>query len=163
MATNPQPKLRVLADANVLVAASAWPRWPYEVILHAVKGDYQLVLSRDIIKEARQSLARINEQFVAQFDAILDATNYEEAPGATPEEITFNAFDIRDPKDIHVATVAVTAQVDCLVTHDKDLTDNNALKNQIPVILPAVFLRDYLGWTSEQLEAIRQRRWPDLK
>jgi hypothetical protein len=29
-------------------------------------------------------------------------------------------------------------------------------------MLPAVFLRDVLGWSSEALETIRYRRWEDL-
>lgn len=36
---------RVAVDTNVLIAGFGWPRWPYEVIQHAIVGDYQLVLS----------------------------------------------------------------------------------------------------------------------
>jgi predicted nucleic acid-binding protein len=52
MATNPPDKLRVMVDANVLFAGTLWPRFPYEVLRHAVLGDYQLVLSSRIIDEA---------------------------------------------------------------------------------------------------------------
>lgn len=38
-----------MVDANVLVSALGWPRFPDEVIQHAVKDDYQLVLSPRII------------------------------------------------------------------------------------------------------------------
>jgi hypothetical protein len=47
------------------------------------------------------------------------------------------------------------------VTTDKDFTDpsNVELHRRLKVVLPAVFLRDYMGWTSEALEAIRTRSW----
>jgi predicted nucleic acid-binding protein len=40
-----QPELRVMVDANILIAGSVWPRWPYEVLQHALRGDFGLVLS----------------------------------------------------------------------------------------------------------------------
>jgi len=48
------------------------------------------------------------------------------------------------------------------VSHDKDLTESEALQQQVPVLLPAVFLRDLMGWTSEELEVIRSRIWQEL-
>ena len=38
-------KLRVMLDATVLIAGSVWPRWSYEVIQHALQGDFQLILA----------------------------------------------------------------------------------------------------------------------
>ena len=29
---------RVMLDANVLIAGSVWPRWPYEVLQHALRA-----------------------------------------------------------------------------------------------------------------------------
>jgi hypothetical protein len=40
----------------VLFAAVHSPRFSFEVIQHAIKGDYQLVLSPYIIEEARQQV-----------------------------------------------------------------------------------------------------------
>jgi hypothetical protein len=58
-------------------------------------------------------------------------------------------------------------RVNFLVTYDKDLTEVyeanlRRLHEQVGVLLPPVFLGDYMGWTSEQLERIRNRNWPDL-
>lgn len=49
-------KLRVMVDANILVAGSIWPRFPYAVLHHATIGDYRLVLSPEIIAEARNAI-----------------------------------------------------------------------------------------------------------
>ena len=69
---------------------------------------------------------------------------------------------MRDLNDIPVAAAAITAQVDCLISSDKDLTESEELKQHVPVLLPAVFLREHIGWTSEELEAIRHRTWQDM-
>ena len=57
-------------------------------------------------------------------------------------------------------------KVDVFVTSDRDFTDPGAvadrLSAQVRIMLPAVFLRQIAGWTSEELEAIRDRTWADL-
>ena len=50
-----QPELRVMLDANILIAGSVWPRWPYEVLQHALRGDFRLVLSEYVIQQARHA------------------------------------------------------------------------------------------------------------
>jgi putative PIN family toxin of toxin-antitoxin system len=162
MAANPPSKLRVTVDANVLVAGSAWARWAYEVLQHAVKGDYQLVLSAEIVQEARASITKLGKQYAERLEEMLLNCDFEETRAATAGEIASNTLQIRDPKDIHVAVSAVAAKVSCLVTNDKNLTENDLLKQQVQVILPAVFLRDYMGWSSEELEAIRHRTWEEM-
>jgi predicted nucleic acid-binding protein len=152
-----------MVDANVLVAGSVWARWPHAVLRHALAGDYRLVLSPLVIEEARQ---RIQETFPAswqRFSDYLSTLEYEEVEDATAEAITANLNLSRDVKDVPVAVVAVRSGVSCLVTSDKDLTESEALKKQVKVVLPAVFLREYMGWSSEQLEAIRYRDWDELE
>jgi predicted nucleic acid-binding protein len=82
----------------------------------------------------------------------------------TDEEITRHEQLVRDAKDIHVALAAIDAKVDYLISQDKDLTDpNEPIHQYLKVLLPGKFLRDYLGWTSDELETIRHRNWEDLE
>ncbi len=37
--------MRVMVDTTVLIGGSGWPRWPYEVLLAGLRGQYQLVVS----------------------------------------------------------------------------------------------------------------------
>ncbi len=157
MAINNPNKLRVLVDANVLFAGAVWRRWPHEVLRHAVIGDFKLVLSPRIIQEARTALADIKPETVDDFDELLKATEYEEVDTPSIEDEAAQASLSRDPKDVHVALAALDAKVDCLVSYDKDLTESEPLKKRMLVLLPPVFLRDYMGWTSDELEAIRLR------
>ena len=39
---------RVFVDANILLSGNAFPRWPYEVLQHALNGEIHLVLSHEI-------------------------------------------------------------------------------------------------------------------
>ena len=55
MADQPD-KPRTMTDANILLAGNAFPRWPYEVLQHAVDGDYRLVLCPLVIKQAREHM-----------------------------------------------------------------------------------------------------------
>jgi predicted nucleic acid-binding protein len=80
----------------------------------------------------------------------------------TPEILASHHQLVRDPKDVPVALAAITAKVDCLISSDKDLTESKELKKYVSVLLPAVFLREYMGWTSEELEAISGRTWSDI-
>ncbi len=164
MATNETSNLRVMVDANVLFAGVGWPRFLYEVLQHAVSGDYQLVLSSFVINEARRHILRLFPRVIEQFDTILAASNYEEVPTPSKDELTAHAGLVRDTQDIPVALAAINAQVDCFITQDKDFTDpGEPIHQHLTILLPGTFLREHMGWTSDQLEAIRKRNWGDLK
>lgn len=131
------------------------------LLQHAVAGDFQLVLSPFVIEEARRHLARLAPDALPDFEAFLRLSDYEAAPDPTSAEVAAHLQLVRDPKDVPVALAALQAQVDVVVSHDRDLTESEALQAQVPVLLPAVFLRDLMGWTSEELEAIRHRNWQE--
>lgn len=166
MATGQSRLLLVMADANLLVVGTAWPRWPYEVLRHAIRGDYQLVLSAQIIAEARSALREIAPRRLPEFEEVLSLSDYIETPTPSEVDIEANRNLIRDPKDIHVALAAIRANLDCLITQDKDFMaqdeTTHILLKQLNIMLPGTFLRQHMGWTSEQLEAIRYRTWGDL-
>lgn len=166
MAQNLPSKLRVMLDANILVAGIGWPRFPSAVLQHAFRGDYQLVLTEGIIEEARTTVYDVLPDRAQALDQFLQEVDYELVLTPTDEEIAANANLVRDPKDVHVALAAINANVDYLISQDKDLTvqddSTKALRERLNIMLPGTFLREYMGWTSEALEAIRQRTWRDL-
>lgn len=145
MANLPLDKLRVMLDANVLFAAIGWPRFPYEVVQHAIKGDFKLVLSPRIIYEARGAVAFALPKRIKIFEATLEATNFDQVVDPTADDIFDNAGLVRDIKDVHVALAAMSAGVDYLISQDRDLTEiyesNQPLHDKVKVILPAALLR----------------------
>ncbi len=153
---------KVMLDATVLFAGIGWPRWSYEVLRHALNGDYQLVLSPLVIEQARRNLEKKLPALVRAFDAWLNLVPFELVSDPKLEEIQGNRTLVRDISDVPVALAAMAARVDYLVSDDKDLTDKEAtreLSQRLTVIRPVIFLREVMGWSKEDLEDLRHRNW----
>jgi hypothetical protein len=65
-----------------------------------------------------------------------------------------------------VALAAINAEVDYLVSEDKDLTVQDettiTLRQKLNIMISGTFLREVMGWNSKSLENIRHRTWRDL-
>ncbi|MEW5872450.1 MAG: PIN domain-containing protein [Chloroflexota bacterium] len=161
-----RPELRVMVDANILIAGSIWPRWPYEVLQHALRGDFRLVLSEFVIQQARLHFQKRFSAYSAQFDAFLQICPHELAPGPNQDQVAQHSDLVRDPSDVPVALAAINAGVDYLVSEDKDLTAQDEttvqLRRLLKVMISGTFLREVMGWSSQDLEKIRHRTWRDL-
>jgi hypothetical protein len=70
-----------MVDANLLVAGTGWPRFPYEVLQHAARGDYQLVVCTYVLEETRHHIRRIVPERLEQFETVLAATGCQRPPG----------------------------------------------------------------------------------
>ena len=163
----PHPDLRAMVDANVLFAGMVWPRWPYEVLTHAANGDFQMVLVPQVITEARKNISLKFPGFREQLDQFLTEVHYELVNNPSKVEVDANKDLCRHEQDVPILVAAIKSKVQCLVTSDRDLTVQDSttfrLHRQLQVLLPAVFLRDWMGWSSEALERVRQRTWKDLE
>ena len=159
-------KIRVMLDTTVLVAGSGWPRWPREVLMAGLRGEIQIVLCPYVLAQARRILARSFPEHLHQFEDFIARTPVEVVPDPTPDEVSAHVDLLRDSTDVPVALAAINAKVDYLVSEDKDLTvqdtTTEALREQLMVFLPGTFLRQVLGWSSDELEQIRGRRWQDV-
>jgi len=158
-----QAELRVMVDANILIAGSVWPRWSYEVLQHALQADFRLVLSEYIVQQARKHIRVRFPVYSDLFDELLGACRYELAADPTREQVTHHIDLVRDPSDVPVALAAIHAGVDYLVSEDKDLTVQDEttarLRQELKVMISGTFLREVMGWSSENLERIRHRTW----
>lgn len=162
---NSASKPRVLVDANILLSGSAFPRWPYEVLQHAIEGDFNLVLSPLVINQARRHLEKRFTKHLARFENFLKEVEYELIPDPPPEEIAAHQDLVRDLSDVPIALAAITAQVDYIVSEDKDLSVQDEttleLRRHVTVLISGTFLREVMGWSSEALESIRHRTWKE--
>lgn len=158
--------LRVMLAANVLIAGIVWPRWPYEVLRHALSGDFQLILSQYVINQAQRRIGSHFPAYIQQLEDFLQASKFEQAGEPAVEQLAQYKHLVRDETDVPVALAALNASVDYLVSEDKDLTTKDSttaeLHQQLSVLLPGTFLREVMGWTNEELEMIRERTWRDL-
>jgi predicted nucleic acid-binding protein len=156
-----------MVDATVLIAGSGWPRWPHEVLLAGLRGEFQLVLSPYVIRQAHRNLSKRFSEHLERFEEFLSQANFELVPDPTPEEVAQQKGLVRDESDIPIALAAINAGVDYLVSEDKDFTAHDEttaqLHEQLNVLLSGTFLRQVMGWTSKELEEIRHREWSDLE
>jgi putative PIN family toxin of toxin-antitoxin system len=148
-----------MLDANVLVAGTIWPRFPGQVLNHAVLGDFRLVLTEYVLEEARRHITRLRPDKLANFEGVLERVNFEivEEPGQA--EIDENSHLVRDLNDVPIVLAAINAKVDFFVSQDKDITDpTQPVHEKLKIILPGTFLREHMGWTSEELEQVRDAK-----
>jgi predicted nucleic acid-binding protein len=159
-----QRRLRVALDANVLIAGIRLPRWPHEVMRACLGGFFDLVLPVQVIVEASRHLTTPTQTEALRF--FLDSSHHQELPMPSPAEVRRSPDLVRSEKDVPIALAVLHGEVDIFVSNDRDFTDPTAtaerFRTRVRVMLPAVFLRDVLGWSSEALEAIRTRTWADL-
>ncbi len=152
-----------MVDATVLFAGIGWPRWSYEILRHAVRGDFQLFLSPLVVEQARRNLQDKLPNHVRSFETWLSLAPYKSIPDPEPAEVLENQSLVRDISDVPIALSAIHAHVSCLVSDDKDLTEEAAtrsLRQHLSVMRPVIFLREVMGWSREDLEKIRYRNWP---
>jgi predicted nucleic acid-binding protein len=163
---DPHKRPRVFADANILLAGNAFPRWPYEVLQHATDGDFQLILCPLVIGQAREHMQSTFPKHLARFEKFLREVDYELLPDPTAKEIDANQNLVRDLSDVAIALAAIAAKADYIVSEDKDLTVRDEstveLRRHVKVMPSGTFLREVMGWTSEELEAVRHRKWSDM-
>ena len=152
-----------MVDATVLVAGIVWPRFPHEVLQHGLRGDFQLVLSRHVITQARR---RIRERFPAYaegFERFLAHLICEEVENPPLQEISANPSLVRDHSDIPIALSAINAGVDYFVSDDKDFTaPDEPIHDKLHVLQSGTFLNKVMGHSHEDLDQIKRRTWADM-
>ncbi len=156
-------RLRVALDANVLVAGVRLPRWPYEVLRAAMGGQFDVVLPRQVIDEARRHL---DPARTAALEYFLGNCKHEEPPLPPADAVERQLDLVRSRKDVPIALALLVSEADIFVSNDRDFTEADAtaerFRVRVRVMLPAVFLREVCGWSSEELEAVRSRGWEEL-
>ncbi len=158
--------LRVMADSNVIIAGVLKPRWFHAFLRHALAGDFRLVLAPQTVREVLRWAERKGGARRQAIETFLAAADFEMAPDVTREDIETHRDAIRDETDIPILLAAIRARVDYLVTNEKDFhapdTKFCLARHGVVVMLVGTFLRELMGWRSEDLERIRHRNWDDF-
>ncbi|MCL5959733.1 MAG: PIN domain-containing protein [Chloroflexi bacterium] len=153
-----------MVDTTVLVAGIVWPRFPYEVLQHALQGDFILVLSDYAIAQAQRVLHNRFPDYVQAFERFLLLVPYGEAPSPSPQEVTAHHGLVRDPTDIPLGISAIDAAVDYFVSDDKDFTaPNQPIHEKLRILQSGTFLNEVMGRSHEELNHIKHRTWADVR
>ena len=135
--------MRVMLDTNVLLSIAIFKSKALSMMLSAIceSSDKQLVLSSYCIDECYEVAERKKPALIPALDRFFDAISFEmiHTPQTLPEH---DWFTIRDKDDEKVLYSAIAANVDVLVTGDKDFADVPIEKPEI--LTPNEFVRKYL-------------------
>ena len=135
--------MRVMLDTNVLLSIAIFKSKALSMMLSAIceSSDKQLVLSSYCIGECYEVAERKKSALIPALDRFFDAISFEmiHTPQTLPEH---DWFTIRDKDDEKVLYSAVAANVDVLVTGDKDFADIAIEKPEI--LTPNEFVHKYL-------------------
>ena len=107
--------MRVLVDTNILFSALLFPKSkPARALMHVAEY-HDLVLCDRNIMEIREILRRKAPQYLADAEVLLAELSYELIPAVDHAEKL-----IRDAKDQPILNAAIVADVDVILTGDKD-------------------------------------------
>lgn len=127
-------------DTNILISAILFRSQSLSRLIEQVAEEYTLVLSTYVVDELKAVVERkfptklrAIEKFLTTLSYELEYSpeNYEGAP----------LFEIRDEKDYMVLHTAIIADVDILITGDKDFEDVEIERPEI--MTPKEFLEKY--------------------
>jgi len=124
------------------------------VLQHALRGDFQLVLCEYILQQARRLIQARFPDYTDPFISVLQASRYELVADPTRKQVSQHKDLVRDTTDVALADII--ANVDFLVSEDKDLTVQDKstakLRQNLSMMISGTFLREVMGWSSEELE-----------
>ena len=129
--------MRIMCDTNVLISGVLFPKSVPGKVLHIVAEQERLVLATYIIEELYRVFLRKFPEKMEHLDRYLESGEFDLF--VTPQNFQHIAMPpIRDTKDQPVLASAILADVDMLITGDKDFS---TIEIDHPVILtPAAFL-----------------------
>ena len=114
--------MRIMIDTNVFISLVVFGSKSLEKMINNISENHTLILSSYILEEITSV---INSKFPKKLQAMDDILfnmpfEIEYTPSILPKH---NFFVIRDPKDEKILYSAITADVDILITGDKDFLD----------------------------------------
>ena len=108
-----------MLDTNILISMIIFPSQMFLQMLEVITQQQKLVLSSYVLDELSDVVARKFPKRENALKKFLAAIPHEKF--ATPPNMDLSVFEIRDVKDYPVLYSAIAAEVDVLITGDKDI------------------------------------------
>ena|SRR3989338_332593 len=117
--------IKAVLDTNIIISSIFWEGNPHEIVRKGIIGDYQLVMSAEILDEVANKLRtkfKFPEENIQELVDILLTHCHIIEPS--------NKFDIvRDKNDNKIIECAYDGKANCIVTGDSDLLDLKEFKS----------------------------------
>ncbi len=131
--------MRVLVDTNILFSALLFPNSrPAQALMHVAEYHDMVLCDRNIV-EIRDILRRKAPKYLPDAEVLLAELSYELIPAVDHAEKL-----IRDAKDQPILNAAIVADVDIILTGDKDFL---SLDIEHPKCMTAADFLDFEGVT----------------
>src|SRR3989344_7409757 len=109
--------IRVLPDTNIIISSLFWRGNPYEVVRRGILGEYQLVISAEILGEVADKLRNKFQFPEEKIQELIDILMIY----CHIVDVTSKFDVVRDKKDNKIVECAFDGKVDYIVTGDPDL------------------------------------------
>ena len=131
--------MRIMLDTNILLSALVFRSEKMAHLIESIVENHTLVLCSYVIDEARAVVTRKSSRYQTVLDSFLSKLPFEMAE--TPIW-TSDMPNIRDDKDKPVIASAIAADVDILITGDKDFSGIDIKRPEI--MMPSDFFDKYM-------------------
>lgn len=132
--------MRVMLDTNILLSAVVFRSQILWKMMEQISEAHQLVLSSYVIDECYEVVKRKKPSLISVLDRFFESISFEMIH--TPEILPDHGwFTIRDADDEKVLYSAISADVDILITGDKDFSVIDIEKPEI--LTPKQFVEKY--------------------
>lgn len=129
--------MRIMLDTNVLLSTAIFRSKNMGLMLGWICQEHRLVLSSYVVGECYEVVQRKKPALIPALDRFFEALPFElvHTPQILPNH---GLFSIRDRDDEKVLYTAITANVDMLITGDKDFGD--VLIEKPEILTPRQFM-----------------------
>ena len=129
----------IMLDSNVLISAFLFPSSNMQKMIDRIAEQHQIVLCSHIIDELHRVINRKFPHRIDELEGFLCKLPYELV--YTPRNGVKLDIQIRNPDDYPVLASAILADVDILITGDKDFDD--VIIDKPEILSPKEFLETY--------------------
>lgn len=130
--------MRIMVDTNIILSALVFRSVKMADLIDYIAEKHTLVICSYVIEEFENVVMRKSPKYKNVIDVFLSKLSFEMAYTPKWKE---GMPTIRDEKDKPILASAITADVDILITGDKDFSDVEIERPEI--LTPSEFLEQY--------------------
>lgn len=130
---------KVLLDTNIYISSILFKGKPRIVFQDLLDGVYTGYISKEILNELEDTLSRPKFQLANDFIQLV-LSEIQFVTKLVKNKPIEDYFKLRDKNDFHILETAFSAEVDFIITGDKDLLSHEKIK-KFRIITPEEYLK----------------------